>query len=154
MNKLFLISTLLILGFLSCNKDELSEEEQLKVDIEIIEKYLTENNLEAEKTSSGLHYIINDQGNGDFPVSTDDVTVRYKGYFTDGKVFDESSQEGIRFNLQQVIKGWTEGIPKFKEGGEGVLLIPSKLGYGSQKRQGIPANSVLIFDVKLFIVHN
>lgn len=55
--------------------------------------------------------------------------------------------------MQGVIKGWTEGITYFKEGGEGILLIPSKLGYGSKDRSGIPGGSVLIFDIKLITVH-
>ncbi|MFT5602342.1 MAG: FKBP-type peptidyl-prolyl cis-trans isomerase FkpA, partial [Flavobacteriales bacterium] len=47
---------------------------------------------------------------------------------------------------------WTEGIPYFKEGGSGILLIPSHLGYGKSGTSGIPGNSVLIFDVKLIEV--
>ena len=134
----------------SCNKG-LSPEEQMKEDIAIIEAYIQENNLDALETSSGLHYVIIDQGTGNHPVSTDDVHVRYKGYFTDGEVFDESDVSGITFNLQGVIEGWTEGIPKFKEGGEGILLIPSALAYGENGSGSgsIPPNTVIIFDVEL-----
>lgn len=77
----------------------------------------------------------------------------YKGYFTNGKVFDKSEDSGISFGLQQVIKGWTEGIPFFKEGGSGLLLIPAHLGYGSNDRGPIPGGSVLIFEVKLIAVN-
>ncbi|MEX2484291.1 MAG: FKBP-type peptidyl-prolyl cis-trans isomerase [Brumimicrobium sp.] len=146
-NLIWLLGSFLTIAF-ACNK-ELSQEEQFEKDIEIIEKYISDKNLTAEKTSSGLYYVIDDLGTGNHPSSTDDVTVRYKGYFTDGKVFDESNAEGITFNLQQVIKGWTEGIPKFKEGGDGKLLIPSKLGYGSEGNSSIPPNSVLLFDISL-----
>lgn len=132
----------------SCNKG-LSPEEQMEEDIAIIEKYLQDNNLTAEETSSGLHYIVEQQGTGNHPTATDDVHVRYRGYFTDGDVFDESDASGITFNLQSVIQGWTEGIPKFKEGGEGVLLIPSALAYGEKGSGSIPPNTVLIFDVEL-----
>jgi hypothetical protein len=93
------------------------------------------------------------QGNGGTCNSFSTVRVSYKGYLTDGSVFDESAVEGVSFGLQQVIKGWTEGIPYFKEGGNGKLLIPSALGYGKQGTSGIPANSVLIFDVKLLEIH-
>jgi FKBP-type peptidyl-prolyl cis-trans isomerase FkpA len=85
-------------------------------------------------------------------MSTSDVKVAYKGYFTDGSVFDESSAAGITFNLQGVIAGWTEGIPFFKEGGTGKLLLPSALGYGKSGTNGIPKNSVLIFDIELLQV--
>lgn len=132
----------------SCNKG-LSPEEQMEEDIAIIEKYLQDNNLTAEETSSGLHYIVEQQGTGNHPTATDDVHVRYRGYFTDGDVFDESDASGITFNLQSVIQGWTEGIPKFKEGGEGMLLIPSALAYGEKGSGSIPPNTVLIFDVEL-----
>jgi FKBP-type peptidyl-prolyl cis-trans isomerase FkpA len=136
----------------ACQK-ELSEEEQLAKDIELIEQYLAENNLEAERTLNGLFYIIEKTGNGNFPATNSEVTVRYKGYFLDGKVFDQSTEFGVTFNLQSVIRGWTDGIPKFSVGGEGKLLIPSKLGYGPNARQGIPANSVLIFEVKLLDIN-
>lgn len=142
-----LICSIIILGS-SCKK-KLSHEEQMEKDQEIIEKYISDNGLDAQKTSSGLHYVVDDLGTGNFPNSNDDVTVRYKGYFTDGAVFDQSNSEGITFNLQQVIVGWTEGIPKFKEGGNGILIIPSALAYGPDGNSSIPPNTVLVFDVSL-----
>ncbi|MGB0886121.1 MAG: FKBP-type peptidyl-prolyl cis-trans isomerase, partial [Chitinophagales bacterium] len=111
------------------------------------------NNLTAQKTSSGLHYIINNAGTGTQATSSDNVTVVYKGYFTNGSVFDESDASGISFNLQNVIKGWTEGIPLFKEGGNGVLLIPSSLAYGNSGKGSVPGGAVLVFDVKLISVN-
>lgn len=105
------------------------------------------------KTDSGLYYVIDEPGTGKQPTPTSNVTVAYKGYFTNKTVFDAGSTIGVTFNLQQVIKGWTEGIPYFKEGGSGKLLIPATLGYGSNYYNGIPAGSVLIFDVKLISVN-
>lgn len=148
----FLIIGLAILNF-GCQKS-LSPEEQLEKDITTIKKYITEKGLDAVKTDSGLHYVVTSEGFGEYPVKNDNVTVRYKGYFVDGKTFDESSEEGITFNLQQVIKGWTEGIQKFREGGSGILLIPSQLGYGDKNQGGIPANSVLIFDVEVLEIQS
>lgn len=118
-----------------------------------ITDYLTKNNLTATKSSTGLYYIITEPGTGAKPTASTKVTVAYKGYFTNGNVFDKSGAEGITFSLSEVIKGWTEGITYFKEGGSGVLLIPSHLGYGSYARPGIPAGSVLLFDVKLIKVN-
>ncbi len=143
---------LLFIGLLlnSCGKKK--AEKQAKKDDDIIKTYLNANNLTATKTDSGLYYIINVPGNGQSCVSTSDVKVSYKGYFTDGTVFDESPAAGITFNLKGVISGWTEGIPFFKEGGSGKLLLPSALAYGVKGTSGIPANSVLIFDVTLIDV--
>nr|WP_315197654.1 FKBP-type peptidyl-prolyl cis-trans isomerase [uncultured Flavobacterium sp.] len=121
-------------------------------DAEIV-KYIADNQLNAVKTASGLYYVIDQAGTGKQPTSTSNVTVAYKGYFTNKTVFDQSTASGVSFNLQQVIKGWTEGIPYFKEGGSGKLLIPATLGYGSNNYSTIPGGSVLIFDIKLISVN-
>lgn len=134
----------------ACKKTTSSE--QAKIDEEIIVKYIADNNLNATATGTGLYYVIDEVGTGAQCNSSSTVTVNYKGYFTDGDVFDQSEATGATFGLQQVIKGWTEGIPYFKEGGKGVLLIPSNLGYGTKKTGSIPANSVLIFDIELLDV--
>lgn len=117
-----------------------------------IVKYIADNNLNATKTASGLYYVINEPGTGAQPTASSKVTVAYKGYYTSKKVFDQSSDAGATFALQGLIKGWVEGIPFFKEGGNGILLVPSRLGYGNDTRTGIPAGSVLIFEIKLIAV--
>lgn len=152
-NTLTLLFTLFlsVLVFSSCAKKKAKE--QANTDEKIIKQYITDHNLTAIPTGTGLYYVIENQGNGGTCNSFSTVRVSYKGYLTDGSVFDESEVEGISFGLQEVIKGWTEGIPYFKEGGNGKLLIPSALGYGKQGNSGIPANSVLIFDVKLIEIH-
>lgn len=145
--------TLTIL-FISCKKDksEALTDYTIQNEAEIV-KYLEDNNLDAQKSTSGLYYIINEPGTGNQPTTNSNVTVAYKGYLTDKSVFDQSDAAGISFGLQQVIKGWTEGITYFKEGGSGVLLIPSRLGYGNSGTSGIPGGAVLIFDVSLISVN-
>jgi FKBP-type peptidyl-prolyl cis-trans isomerase FkpA len=124
--------------------DYVAENEQ-----EIID-YIQENNLEDVLVSgSGLYYLINEQGEGEEPSENSNVTVAYKGYFTDGEVFDQSNTNGASFNLSGVIPGWTEGIRYFNEGGHGLLLVPSHLAYGRYNFQDIPGGSVLIFEVNL-----
>lgn len=130
-----------------CNKDD--EEDQSEIDEQIILKYIADNNLDAENIGSGLYFVNEETGSGANPNSSSTVRVAYRGYFTNGQVFDESDSDGIVFGLNQVIDGWTLGIPYFKKGGKGKLLIPSALAYGSNPRSGIPANSVLIFDIHL-----
>lgn len=141
---------LLLALLISCSKESTSIPVQTEDDII---QYIEDNNLDATRSNSGLYYIIENQGTGDRPTSNSNVTVAYKGYFLDGSVFDQSSSEGITFNLQQVISGWTEGIAYFNEGGEGILLVPSNLGYGSKNYNGIPGGSVLVFDIKLLKVN-
>ena len=142
MNRVLIICLSVFLLF-SCKKDDVDTLNQ-----EEIEKFIGDNNLSASATGSGLYYVIEEEGTGERPKSNSDVKVKYKGYFTSGDVFDENT-DGITFNLQEVIAGWTEGIPLFKEGGKGMLLIPSKLGYGSNSVGSIPPNSVLIFNIEL-----
>tara|TARA_B110000046_G_scaffold146964_1_gene154475 strand:- start:347 stop:1177 length:831 start_codon:yes stop_codon:yes gene_type:complete len=125
---------------------------ETKNEADIIE-YIEENDLDANRTNSGLYYVINEEGTGTRPTSSSNVTVAYKGYFLDGTVFDQSDANGISFGLDQVIRGWTEGIPLFKEGGEGILLIPSSLGYGLNGAGSIPRGAVLVFDVNLISVN-
>ncbi|MCF6298015.1 MAG: FKBP-type peptidyl-prolyl cis-trans isomerase [Flavobacteriaceae bacterium] len=149
--KYFLTLFILFFTISSCKDNDENIDFDTQNETEIID-YLNENNLEATKSSTGLYYIIQEQGEGDFPDSDSTVTVKYKGYFINGKTFDQSNQDGITFNLQQVIAGWTEGITYFREGGKGMLLIPSKLGYGPTSRNGIPGGSVLIFDIELLDV--
>jgi FKBP-type peptidyl-prolyl cis-trans isomerase FkpA len=142
----------LVFAFLTaCNSDD-TIDYKAKNNEDIL-AYIDKNNLEAQKSGSGLYYIIDEPGSGKQPVATSNVTVAYKGYFLDGKTFDQSNANGISFGLQQVIKGWTEGITYFKEGGKGKLLIPSHLGYGSKGRTGIPGGAVLIFDIHLISVN-
>ncbi len=145
---------LFIILFISCidSNDEITDDNDIDYTVqneEDILKYINENNLDAKKSDTGLYYVIENEGTGNRPTVSSDVTVAYKGYFLNGNTFDESDSNGITFNLQQVIAGWTEGITYFKEGGNGILLVPSKLGYGSSDFRGIPGGSVLVFDVKL-----
>jgi FKBP-type peptidyl-prolyl cis-trans isomerase FkpA len=147
MRFILLISAVLFLT--NCSK---KKEEQSKIDKDLIEVYILDNNLDARSTSSGLYYTVDSLGSGNQPNAASSVTVAYKGYLTNGTVFDESDSLGISFALNNVIEGWTEGIPLFKEGGAGTLIIPSALGYGDRAVGTIPANSVLIFDIHLIEV--
>ena len=112
--------------------------------------YIAKNNLNAQKSDTGLYYVVTEPGTEKQPTVNSCVTVSYKGCFTNGKIFDQNAS-GISGDLYKFIKGWTEGIQYFKEGGSGVLLVPAHLGYGNGV-SGIPGGSVLAFDVKLIAV--
>lgn len=149
-NLIYLFLTGIIFGCVGCQKD------YVKLNDDEIKEYISKNNLDAQRTTEGLYYIINEEGNGDRPTVSDDVTVHYSGYLTNGSIFDSSYDRGERasFPLRAVIQGWQIGIPKIKEGGSCKLIIPSHLAYGANPPRGsIPKNAVLIFDIELFEVN-
>lgn len=133
-------------------KQMAAEKENSKFTDLIKEKY-----PEAKKTESGLHYIIEAEGEGDSPKPGDLVKVHYKGFFPDGRVFDESYKRGtpLPFTLGkgQVIKGWDEGIGLMKKGAKYKLIIPSELGYGDRGIGPIPPGAILIFDTELISIN-
>lgn len=145
--------TIAILGvFLgSCSNDD--SQAQLDADVKIIEQYIADNNLQAEEVGLGLYIVTDFKGNGNTPNSTSTVSIRYRGYLTNGIEFDESWNNAANFSLSGTIEGWRKGIPQFREGGRGTLLMASYLGYGENSVGVIPSNSVLIFDIDLVAVY-
>ena len=143
------ILTLLILPlFIACDIS-VDDVDFLNQGEEDILEFVEKNNLDAKKTITGLYYVVEEQGDGDPIEANADVTVAYKGYFLNGTVFDQSGPDGITFNLNQVIPGWTEGIPYFNEGGKGMLIVPPSLAYGAAGVPGIPGGAVLVFDIEI-----
>ncbi|MEQ9188508.1 MAG: FKBP-type peptidyl-prolyl cis-trans isomerase [Cryomorphaceae bacterium] len=134
-----------------CKKDD--GPSQQEKDEEIIQSYISDNSLDATATGTGLYVVIDEEGSGNHPTINDEVAVYYRGYLPNQEVFDLTGVDPAVFPLSQVIQGWQEGIPYFKPGGSGTLLIPSHLGYGSQRAGSIPPNSVLIFDITLVRVN-
>lgn len=147
MMKRILLFLLVAVVSVQCKKDD--DENQSEIDEEIITAYIADNGLDAQNVGGGLYFVDEETGTGESPNASSTVRVAYKGYYTNGQVFDESSTNGVVFGLNQVIRGWTLGIPYFKEGGRGKLLIPSEMAYGANPPSGIPPNSVLIFDIHL-----
>ena len=117
------------------------------------EKFLAENALKegVTTTESGLQYEVIKMGRGKKPAATDKVKVHYHGTLIDGTVFDSSVDRGepIVFGLNQVIKGWTEGVQLMPVGSKFRFYIPQELGYGAQNAGSIPPYSTLIFEVEL-----
>jgi len=118
------------------------------------EKFLEENKKrpEVKTTASGLQYEVIESTLGQKPKATDKVKVHYEGTLIDGTVFDSSYKRGeaISFGLNQVIKGWTEGLQLMSVGSKYKLYIPYELGYGAQGAgASIPPYAALIFTVEL-----
>ena len=117
-------------------------------------KFLQENkkNKKIKVTPSGLQYEILKEGKGDKPSETSQVKVHYHGTTIDGKVFDSSVDRGepIVFGLNQVIKGWTEGVQLMPIGSKFKFYIPQELAYGENSPSpAIKPYSTLIFEVEL-----
>lgn len=121
--------------------------------------------LEANKakegvvtTESGLQYIVMKEGTGKNPSATSSVTVHYHGTTPDGTVFDSSVNRGqpATFGLNQVIKGWTEGLQLMKEGAKYKFFLPNQLAYGSNPPPGGVIKSLmpLVFEVELIKVND
>ena len=118
------------------------------------EAFLAENaKREGVKvTESGLQYEVLETTIGQKPKATDKVRVHYEGTLIDGTVFDSSYKRGesITFGLNQVIKGWTEGLQLMSIGSKYKLYLPYQLAYGERGAgANIPPYAALIFTVEL-----
>ena len=104
----------------------------------------------AITTPSGLTYLITKKGTGRQPKKGETVVLHYTGTLTNGVKFDSSRDANQPFAFKlgaaQVIKGYEEGVAKLRVGDQAILVIPSKLAYGSMGAGDvIPPNSTLIF---------
>jgi len=125
--------------------------------IQIGNEFLATNktNEAVLETASGLQYQILNKGQGDtHPNANSTVKVHYHGTLLDGTVFDSSVErnEPISFPLNQVIKGWTEGVQLMVVGDKFKFFIPSELAYGNSAAGKIKPGSLLIFEVELLAI--
>lgn len=153
MKKILFLLLVSVVAFTSCLKDDevfKPYDEQLAIDIEKITDYLDENNLVAESLPSGVYYIIEEEGIGSYPTLDSLIDVQYVGTYLSGSEFDSGTLSD--YQLGGLIMGWRVALPLFREGSRGTIFIPSGLGYGSADYHGIPANSVLVFDINLISV--
>ena len=128
--------------------------------IAIGQEFLARNKAEEGvlETASGLQYQILHKGEGEsdeHPTATSKVKVHYHGTLLDGSVFDSSVERGspISFGLNQVIRGWTEGVQLMTVGDKFKFFIPSNLGYGDSAAGKIKPGSLLIFEVELLEIN-
>lgn len=130
---------------------------QFEEDKKAIQKYIVENNLKgAQRTTSGVSYVITKQGKGALPKKNNEITLHYEGTLLNGNAFDNTKDKKpfvFTLGAGKVIAGLEEGLSMFPKGSEGYLLIPSKLGYGAtpiqDEKVDIPAHSVLVFKVQV-----
>lgn len=125
------------------------DQTQLQKDIAIIEKYLSDNSLTAQKDPTGLFYQITVPGDDSRPCLEKAIAVKYTGKLLATGAIIDSSSEPIPFQLNTLIVGWQIGLLKIGKGASITLYIPSGYAYGKNERTGIPPNSNLIFTIDL-----
>ena len=145
-------------------KQKADAAKQMLKDEKTLKTYFASHHINPVKTSSGLYYTVKEEGKGEKPLGGDSVTMNYTGTLVDGTKFDSNTDtafhhvQPFQFVLGRgaVIKGWDEGVALLKTGSKATLYIPSPMAYGQQARpggganpKGIPANSILLFDVEL-----
>ena len=104
--------------------------------------------------AGGIVFESLKEGTGQSPKATDTVRVHYRGTFPDGREFDSSKGgKPAEFPLNRVIRCWTEGVQKMKEGGQAKLICPPATAYGERGAGGvIPPNATLHFEIELLSV--
>jgi FKBP-type peptidyl-prolyl cis-trans isomerase len=149
-------------------KDAAKAKDQLAIDTVLIDNYLKEKSIVAQKTSSGLRYVIEKQGQSNMATTGQTVRINYSGFLLDGRCFDSSIESVARANnvyneqrqpyepielvlgYRQVIAGWEEAIGLMNKGSKMTVYIPSGLAYGPQRRSELIAeNSILMFQMEL-----
>lgn len=157
----FLSLTILGSFFFSCSKDSTTTPsynavKQALVDDTLLVAYFNSKGIKdsVTKTSSGLYYrIVKPRPDSAKVDSGDFVYVRYEGKLLNDSLFDSNLNSARAFIFEvgtgQVIKGWDEGISKFRKGEEGYIYVPSVLGYRNLAQGKIPANSSLRFFIRV-----
>jgi len=132
---------------------------QAAVDNKVIDSYLAAKGLTALRVdTTDVRYIIDTPGSGNALITNStQITVGYDGKLlkTDS-TFVKTDRFHPTYVLGQTMRGWQLGIPKIKNGGTITLFVPSRYAYGPypQPDIGLPANAVLIFDIKLYNITN
>jgi len=114
--------------------------------------FAMDNNMEAERTRSGIYIVNHVVGAGDSIKWGDPITVHYRGYFMNGKEFDSSINRGkpISFKVGTMVSGWNEALPFLMEGSKATFIIPSHMGYGKKGFPGfVGPDEILVFDIEI-----
>jgi len=146
-----IVFLMLIISFSACKEDNYID---WKVKNELwLEKNKTQPGIIT--TASGLQYKLLDEGrlSDRKPSKYSNVSVKYTGTLIDGTVFQATATNYL--NIQSVVKGWQEALPKIHDGGSMILYVPSNLGYDSAgSGTTVPSHSTLIFQIDLIASDN
>jgi FKBP-type peptidyl-prolyl cis-trans isomerase len=144
----FFLAFIILSSCKTYNDDDLNNFDQQ------IQEYIKEQNLEFNKSESGMYYSIIDLGDGNETIRlTDQVTFIYKGSFLSGEVFQViKEQDALTFQVRELIAGWQEALSYLTSGGKIHLIIPPHLGYGSKKTGLIEPHSILVYELEVLNV--
>ena len=152
MKYVVLVIVVVLVGYFFVNN---SNNKKLAIEnAAISDDFLAQNKKDENviETASGLQYQVIQKGEGtEHPSANSKVKVHYHGSLLDGTVFDSSVERGepISFGLNQVIKGWTEGLQLMVAGDKFKFFITANLGYGNKSAGEITPGSLLVFEVTL-----
>lgn len=151
MKKLVLIFPFILLLFSgpSCLKDNSCQNKTVQSEEAAITAYAAANGITGTTHSSGVYYQVVTPGSGPTPTGISTVSVRYTGKLLNGTVFDSQTTAPVTFGLGNTIPGFSIGLQLIQKGGTIKFIIPSSLAYGCSGTNGIPANSILFFEVNL-----
>lgn len=152
--RLLIFFLLLTTAFFSCREEEIRQHE---ADILAIENYLSQQGITAERDLAAdffySFFVKND--NSYTPPRDEGLTleVLYKAYLLDGTVVEDTRNTPVRVALDQSIYGWRLALPLMGKGDRMLLILPSRLAYGTESSATIPANSILAFEIELLEVY-
>ncbi len=124
----------------------------------LLNQFLEDNDITDAPTESGIYYLESVAGTGDLPANDATITLLYRGYLLDGRLFSEAPMaDPFVLSLDSsfnIIPGFLEGIKKMREDGKAMFIIPWYLGYGSEgSDEGIiPPYSTLVFEVDVLSI--
>jgi FKBP-type peptidyl-prolyl cis-trans isomerase len=130
-------------------------EKLAKIDRAIIREYVNlQLDMAFDSTDSGIFYAIENLGIGEPPTDSSTVTVNYTLYLVDNTLIESSEIKGepSTFEVGKVIDGWQESLKLMGVTGKGTFVIPSGLGYGLRRVNGMPRNAILVFDIEILSI--
>jgi FKBP-type peptidyl-prolyl cis-trans isomerase FkpA len=131
------------------NKDEdlFDAAAQYRKEVDAIDSYLLSNNIAHVKDLSGIRIVPVSLGSQLPAQASSSIDVDYKGsLLSTGALFEEGNAKGF---LADFIPGWQIALRKLPAGSTATLYIPSYYGYGNTEKTKIPANSTLVFELKI-----
>jgi FKBP-type peptidyl-prolyl cis-trans isomerase len=144
----------IIIGLNACRNTELLQHE---ADVTAIKNYLSQQGIAAiQDDQADFFYFFYVENNDDYQPPRDwglTVEVRYKAFLLDGTVVEDTGANAVKVPLDQSIYGWRLALPLMNRGERMLLLLPSRLAYGTESSAAIPANSVLGFEIELIEIY-
>ncbi|MDA3614245.1 FKBP-type peptidyl-prolyl cis-trans isomerase [Polluticaenibacter yanchengensis] len=155
MRKTAFLVSILTLVFFACKKDNDCKAPSVTVpadEIAQLKTFIDTSHIDATFDSRGFYYKTAAAGGTDKPNNCSVIEIGYKGTLVNGVKFD--SKDLYAFSMGALITGWQYGVPLIGKDGYITLYLPPTLGYGSRPNGAIPANSILIFEIKLLNFYN